>query len=206
MGGLILADLLTMGRMYKIFSILIVLALATCAFGGGLVIVSLVCALMVGQYVTGAIAYDETSRWQQYCLTMPFSRRQLVTEKYLLTILCGGCAWLLCALALALQTALDRGVTREELPAILAVLLAMEFLSPALSLPVLFRVGTQKGRIVNFVAYVAVYMVGYGVVSRGGVFLMQLAPALPALCVVASALLLALSWALACRFYARREF
>ena len=33
------------------------------------------------------ISYDEKSRWQQYCETMPYTRKQVVDSKYLMSFL-----------------------------------------------------------------------------------------------------------------------
>lgn len=93
-----------------------------------------------------ALAYDERSRWDRMATTMPYSTRDMVTEKYVF-------GWI-AALGALLLTLLLRLVSRYLLrmgEGASVEMLLMAFLGSliamALTLPLLFRFGVEKGRL-----------------------------------------------------------
>lgn len=110
-------------------------------------------------------AYDEQARWDKYAAALPSGRAGVVKARYLFTILiCLGS--LLFALLLQLIVALftgARGQARTEL--LLSGLLPTAYgcFMNAVLLPLLFKFGSQKGRIYLLLAL----GVGVGVIFGG---------------------------------------
>lgn len=124
-------------------------------------------------------AYDEQARWDKYAAALPSGRAGVVGARYLFTILiCLGS--LLFALLLQLIVALftgARGQARTDL--LLSGLLPTAYgcFMNAVLLPLLFKFGSQKGRIYLLLAL----GVGVGVIFGGltglkemGIFLSEL--------------------------------
>ena len=93
-----------------------------------------------------ALAYDERSRWDRMAATMPYSTRDIVTEKYVF-------GWI-AALGALLLTLLLRLVSRHLLRmgegASVEMLLMAFFgslIAMAVTLPMMFRFGVEKGRL-----------------------------------------------------------
>lgn len=91
---------------------------------------------------------DERSKWDAFALTMPYSRREMVLSKYLLSLLAmaASCAvYTVASLAASLirHTALQAA---QLAPALVAILLT-SVLSIALIYPLIFWLGVEKGRI-----------------------------------------------------------
>ena len=142
MTGLLLKDLYTLGRQMRIYILLILLfALLP---GNTLYAFAIMYAAMP-PYT--ALAYDERSHWIQLARMMPCTTMQLAACKYVL-------GWLAVAVATvftAVGTALSPlwGVARQEaldhlvsLPALIGAALLMM----AVSLPLMFRFGVERGR------------------------------------------------------------
>lgn len=110
-------------------------------------------------------AYDEQARWDKYAAALPSGRAGVVKARYLFTILiCLGS--LLFALLLQLIVALftgARGQARTDL--LLSGLLPTAYgcFMNAVLLPLLFKFGSQKGRIYLLLAL----GVGVGVIFGG---------------------------------------
>ena len=159
--------------------------------------------LLGGVLPVTLLSYDERFHWPLSCDTMPLSRETVVDERYLLSLLCFGAFFLL---SLAVQGGV-RLLGRETPPpgALAALLLPMGLLPTALMLPVIYRWGVEKGRIVYYVIIGAVTAAGLifaeasltpdsTVSLRGGL-----------LSVLLSLGLFAASWLLSRRIYGRRE-
>ena len=98
-----------------------------------------------------SIAYDERSKWDKYAAMLPYTPGQIVWSKYLLayfyTVLGGG--------IIVLGTFL-RGITtgsadwKETMEMTVLMGVAMLFVM-AVGLPVIYRFGSEKGRLAMFV-------------------------------------------------------
>lgn len=110
-------------------------------------------------------AYDEQARWDKYAAALPAGRAGMVKARYLFTILiCFGT--LVFALLLQLIVALFTGVQgQERTDLLLSGLLptAYGIFMNAVLLPLLFKFGSQKGRIYLLLAL----GVGVGVIFGG---------------------------------------
>lgn len=93
------------------------------------------------------IAYDERSKWDQLAAMMPYTARDLVLSRYVLGWIAAAGA---CALSLVLQgvfsTLLDTGFYPVTL--VLAFFACLATL--AITLPLIFRFGVERGRLLMF--------------------------------------------------------
>lgn len=206
MKGLLLKDLYVMRKYNRSFIAMTVIFLLISAWGQGGSFLTVYPVLMASIISTSILSYDEKFRWNTYCDTMPCTRRQVVSEKYLLTIMMTGSVFIINILLQLIP--LSRGViSREDFDSLMAVTLLMAFVAPCLMLPVIFKLGMEKGRIAYYVVFGIVFVMamllpdkvaqsGLGFIS-GPLFI----PALLLVCVIAYAI----SWALAVKFYENRE-
>ena len=94
-----------------------------------------------------ALAYDERSKWDQMAAMMPYSARDVVLGKYVFGWLCIGGAAVLSAL---LQAVLSLAVNRTFLPGVMALSVLGALCILAITLPLMFRFGVEKGRLAMF--------------------------------------------------------
>lgn len=150
------------------------------------------------------IGYDERFKWHVACDALPVSRAQAVSSKYILTLLIVGLVFLLTMLVQAVV--MIRQGTPEKLRELPGLLLPIGLAGPALLLPVIFRLGVEKGRIFYYllvgVVCAAAVIFSSGVTSEDPTAQVQLPGTL---LVLAGAVLFALSWLLAIFLYQRRE-
>ena len=150
------------------------------------------------------ISYDERFKWHIACDALPCSRAQSVSSKYILTLLLVG---LIFALTMLIQgIRLSRAGDLAQLWELPGMLLPVGLVGPAVLLPVIFRLGVEKGRIFYYV------LVGL-VAASAVIFSSGPLPEIPAVqvqlpglaLVLGSLVLFALSWGLSIVLYQRRE-
>ena len=148
------------------------------------------------------ISYDERYHWDTYAGAMPLNREQMVTEKYLLHLVMV-LVWL--PVLLVLQHF-------QQVPAfggapltLLVAGLNLGLLLPGILLPIIFALGTEKGRA------------GYYVVLFGGMILATVSEELTSLTgyvpeamagivlILLPAAVYVLSWRIAIRLYKQRN-
>jgi len=144
---------------------------------------------------------DEKDGWMMYCDTLPVTRRQIVTVKYVI------CAILAAAVTLlAIAAALVRGqlepAFRAELKTLLPLMPLTGLTAPALMFPAMFRLGAIKGRtvyisvVILVAAACAVLVIADGASARAVPF---------ALSLVISLAVFVGSWALSVKWFQARE-
>ena len=153
-----------------------------------------------------ALAYDERSKWDQLAAMMPYSTRDAVLSKYVFGWLCIGGAAVLSGL---LQMALSLVVDRVFLPGVMVLSVLGAVCILAISLPLMFRLGVERGRLGMFLI---IFLVcgGAGAIasitesaSNGAPFAFQ-GPVL-GVTLLAALVLTAVSVPLSMRFYAKRQ-
>ena len=153
-----------------------------------------------------ALAYDERSKWDQLVAMMPYSTRDAVLSKYVFGWLCIGGAAVLSGL---LQMALSLVVDRVFLPGVMVLSVLGAVCILAISLPLMFRMGVEKGRLAMFLVIFLVCGAAGAIahiaesVGSGTVFAFQ-GPVL-GVTLLAALVLTAVSVPLSMRFYTKRQ-
>lgn len=165
--------------------------------------------VIAGSIPVTLLSYDSLSRWESYSHTFPYSDRQLVAVKYLISLFAVLATTLLTVLAWGIQMGTRGGFDPMIFSQLGCVLLALGLLTPGIMLPWVFLFGAEKGRIIFYVVLVFLmvvsgFLVGfYNSMELGlpGNFL-WIGPAVLGVCI----LIFAGSWALSVMFYKRREW
>ena len=153
-----------------------------------------------------ALAYDERSKWDQLAAMMPYSPRDMVLGKYVFGWLCSGAAAVLSGL---FQMVLSLVIDRAFLPGVMAMSALGAVCILAIILPLMFRLGVEKGRLAMFLTIFLVCGAAGAIaqiaenMSSGTPFAFQ-GPVLAVL-LVAALVLTAVSVPLSIRFYAKRQ-
>lgn len=155
--------------------------------------------VLAGMVPVNLIAYESQCKWEQFAGTLPYTRAQLVSAKYLIGLMFFG---ILLAMTLAVMS-LAMVIAGSFSPAMLwgqSVLMALCFFgSCTFILPLVFRFGIEKARIM----YLAMIGLVCGLTAAISI-IRQMPRAIP-LAALAAGVLYLLSWGLSIRFYQKRE-
>ena len=201
MKALILKDIYVIWRQMKYFLILILIFSALpSGFNNAFAVI------YTSMLPYTALAYDERSKWDQLAAMMPYSTRDAVLSKYVFGWLCIGGAAVLSGL---LQMALSLVVDRVFLPGVMVLSVLGAVCILAISLPLMFRMGVEKGRLAMFLVIFLVCGAAGAIahiaesVGSGTVFAFQ-GPVL-GVTLLAALVLTAVSVPLSMRFYTKRQ-
>ena len=199
MKALLLKDTYVIWKQMKIF-LIIILVFSAIPSGFNSAFAVIYAAMM--PYT--AMAYDERSKWDQMAAMMPYSPRDIVLGKYVFGWLCIAAAMVLSALFQGLLSFLGASLS--------LALLAMSALSGlcvlAITLPVMFRFGVEKGRLAMFLIIFLVCGTAGGIssitISEGSGATFAVQNLLLLILLVAAVVLTAVSVPLSMRFYRER--
>ncbi len=161
--------------------------------------------IFMGTLVNTLIAYDERDRWDRQVLTMPVTRKQYVTGKYLTGMILQGTMMVLSAAACGLRLAMGDGFGWAVFKDYLAFLLGLAVAAPSLILPFIFKNGSEKGRMAYLIVVGGIFALAVcGTLVLKKLDLVGVPMDLSVL--PAAVLLYPASWALSVRWYEKREF
>lgn len=206
MKGLLLKDFYLSWRYCRAFLVIVAVFLAV-SFTGDDNIFFLIYPIMIASVIPMTlVSYDEHDKWTAYSGTLPYTRAQLVSTKYLVGMCFGSVAFLISMAATTVRMILGGGFVLEQFAVVGTALVALGCLGPALILPYVFKYGAEKGRVAFYIT-VGVFSGVAAVLAGMGFQIQGLSSGLWPLAVVAgvSILLYALSWWLSIRFYQKRE-
>lgn len=165
--------------------------------------------IFVGMLINTLIAFDERDKWDRLLLTMPVTRKQYVTAKYLTGLILQGTVLVLTAAAHAIQLFLTVGFQWNVFWVDFSMLLLLAFAAPSVMPPLVFKYGSEKGRMAYLIivgCVCGVVIAGLNIVNK-----LDLSQTLAELhfepiVAVLGALIYLGSWRLSIHWYEKREF
>ena len=150
MNGLIRKDLYSLRGSLKITALLITVFGIIFIQESGFPFIAVTIFIMA-TLVISTISLDETTRWDKYSLTLPISRKDIVRGKYALLLILSLIGMII---GLIISSAYSMMVSKTSLDDILlfAVLLfAVAVSLTSIALPVIYKIGADKGHIIAVV-------------------------------------------------------
>lgn len=162
--------------------------------------------LLCGMIPVNLLGYDERSRWMQYCGTMPYTKTQIVSGKYLIG--------LLVQLAILLAVGVTQGIKMmivgtfilRDFAVLMLLMVIVSTITSAIALPFIFKLGIEKGRMAYYV--MVGFLCGASVLASGllkGQFEIEMKLNLVLAILVVGIGIYIFSWYMSVVFYKKRE-
>lgn len=163
--------------------------------------------ILSGMIPVTLLGYDERSKWDQYCAALPYTKAQIVSGKYLIGMAAQIGMLVLSTVVQGIRMQVKGTFSWESFGSILSMLAAISFLAPAVSLPPMFRWGTEKGRMAYYISVGLICGISVFLVSVSGITVLGSLPSSTAMLLLGLAALVAygVSWYLSIVFYRKRE-
>lgn len=207
MKGLLLKDMYMIRKYCRAYLIILIVFLGVSYVKEGNMFLSIYPCILSGMIPVTLLSYDERSRWTIYSGTLPYSKAQIVSVKYLVGIIAQITVLILSGIVQAVRMNIDGNFVIKEYLAFMGMLLIMSCFAPSISLPCMFKLGVERGRIIYYIligiicgASIAVMGVGDGNVQLK----MRFDRVLPIVC-IAAVVWYVLSWYLSIVLYKKRE-
>ena len=212
MSGLIVKDFLILRKTLRSYLLILAIYVAVAFLGywpdsfvGGFMMV------MVAMLPMNVFAYDKQAKWDVYGLSLPVGRTKTVAARYLAVLIMFAAS---AVLTTVLGVALNIAGRMEEYLLSCAICVVIAMLINAVMLPLLYKFGPERARIMLFgvmgvIALVAVvFLIPLGglewLKSLDAPTLEQIA-AVPVAAVIAGLALLVLSFLLSRHFYGAKD-
>lgn len=169
MMGLILKDFYNMKSIIKFYMLFPLFAAVLSYANHSISMMIFLPAFLSMFFMMSAFAYDEMSSFDEYALTLPLLRRDLVNSKYVLTIMIMAAMQLLSLLiSVALLTIFpDQFMEVNVMETIMSILAssAAVLLLLSIQLPFIFYLGNEKARVILMIGFIVVGVGGGYVVN-----------------------------------------
>ena len=213
--GLVIKDFLILRKSLRSY-LLILAVYAAIAFSGvwSADIVGVLMVVMVAILPMNVFSYDKQAKWDIYGLALPVSRTKTVAARYL-------CVLLLCLFSVALTVIAGAalyaaGRVEEPIEFMLtcAVMGLMAVLMNAVMLPLLYKFGAERARMMFYGLMGLLVLVGWLVLfPLGGIARLEnlgeptpaQVAAVPVIAAIAGVILLAISFLLSRHFYGAKD-
>ena len=207
MSALLLKDLYMIKRDCR-GNVILCLVFAVAGIAGNSIFFAIWPLLFCALIPSTLLGLEEQAGWQAYADTMPWSRKTVVTEKYVLTLSLSVCVTAVLTVVYALTGALGRtGIGPGDL--LIVGIFVLGMLPASFMLPVTFKFGMVKGRTAYMVCLMVMGAL-LGILSSLSGEVTDFLTAGPqtlllALLIAIPTVLFAASWVLALKFYEARE-
>lgn len=163
--------------------------------------------LLCGMIPVNLLGYDERSRWNEYVGTLPYTKAQIVSAKYMIGAFAQASMLTVICITQGIKMSIVGDFVLKDFLATAMLLLVMSTVTSSLTLPFMFKLGVEKGR--------AAYYVTVGIMCACSIISSNLLAdkiqgeinlnwILPIVCIVGIGIY-ALSWYLSIMFYNKRE-
>lgn len=153
MKGLILKDLYTLRNQGKVIAALGVFYILFGMFTNNLSMFNIMIVLIAVMQPITTLSYDEHYNWDRYVISMPVRRSSVVLSKYILGFGLSLITTLIVTIATIVMTKITDGTDLQtSLLTVLGFILGTNILL-AFILPILFKFGVEKGRVLMLLAF-----------------------------------------------------
>lgn len=207
MKGLILKDIYLLKGYCKIYLLLIIVFIASSFWNQDNLFLLLYPCIMATVIPVTLLSYDERSHWERYCGALPYTKAQIVSGKYIVGLAVQMLVFLLISAVQFIRMGTSDGLHGGESLFLLTLMLLLSCVSTSFTLPVMFKLGVEKGRLAYYImlgaACSVLFLVPYLSTEAQSTTALP-TPLLGLLCLLAVSLY-ALSWYLSIVFYRKRE-
>lgn len=176
MKGLLIKDFKLMLMQKSFFIIIIVVACLISISSQDPIFMIGFITLILSLFTVSTISYDEFDNGYPFLLTLPFSRKTYVLEKYVYGLILGTGGWIvsvmICSLMLIVQ---GKPVTSDMLIGAF-VILPMFLVIESLMIPVHLRFGGEKGRYALIACAGVLVVIGFVVMKIVEIFHIDVLP------------------------------
>lgn len=163
MKGLLLKDWYMMKQYCRTYPVIAVAFMALSLVDSDNLFFVFYPCLLCGMIPVILLGYDERSGWVQYSGTMPYTKTQIVSEKYLISLFAQLTMLVATGIAQAVKMTLTGGFILGDFA---VLMLTVSTLASSIPLPFIFKMGVEKGRaayyvMIGFVCGVSVLISGF---------------------------------------------
>ena len=151
MKGLLLKDWYMMKKYCRAYLLIAVVFIAVSLFSNDNMFFVFYPCLLCGMIPVNLLGYDERSRWMQYSGTLPYTKTQIVSGKYLIGLLSQITILVATGVAQAAKMLIAHNFELGDFAVLMLLMLIVSTLTSSICLPFVFQLGVEKGRTAYYI-------------------------------------------------------
>ncbi len=151
MKGLFLKDWYMVKKYCRAYLLITVVFIAVSLFSNDNMFFVFYPCLLCGMIPVNLLGYDERSRWMQYSGTLPYTRTQIVSGKYLIGLLAQLTILVVTGIAQAAKMIIAGNFVFGDFAVLMLLMLIVSTLTSSICLPFVFKLGVEKGRTAYYI-------------------------------------------------------
>ena len=204
MKGLLLKDYYMIKKYCRIYIFLLLLFIVISIFAETNPFFIYYPPLIAGLIPITLISYDEKEKWDIYCTTLPYNKKQIVSEKYLIGFIFVFLVTILSAISQGIKM-INLGIfIWNDFLFLSGTILMVGLIGPSILLPFIFKLGAEKGRIAYYIIIGFLFSI-ITIISGNEIELTNNLEPNFYLLIVSSISLYLISWLISVEFYKSRE-
>lgn len=170
MKGLLIKDFKLMKGQKTFFILIVAISAGIAAFSDNPSFIINFLPFVLSLFTLSTISYDEFDNGNAFLFTLPVSRAGYTVEKYCLSGLLGGGAWVLATLFAMIFGILKETAAISEIAMTAVMILPVLIVIQAVMIPFQLKFGGEKGRIALIGALGLLFLTGIIVVKAAQIF------------------------------------
>lgn len=154
MKGLLIKDFYQMQSYLRVFLVVVLFCVLAGFSNEDAVFMTYYPAILMGMLPITMYAYDEKEKFLKLLSALPIKKRTYVTEKYVFGFLMVLMACTATGTVQAIKMGMDGSFVLTDFALLMTMPLAIGIVAPSIVLPLIFLLGTEKGRFVNILVMV----------------------------------------------------
>lgn len=207
MKGLLLKDLYMIKQYCKSYILIAVIFIAISLSGNDNMFFVFYPVILCGIIPVNLLGYDERSRWIQYSGTLPYTAAQIVSAKYMIGFFTQLAMLSATGISTLIKMSMTGNMRLSDFIILMLMMLIVSTVTSSISLPFIFRLGVEKGRIIYYFIIGFIFAASF---AAGQIFgedfhvEMKITGILTILCIIGTGIYI-LSWYMSIEFYKKRE-
>ena len=151
MKGLLLKDWYMVKKYCRSYLLITVVFVAVSLVSDGNMFFIFYPCLLCGMIPVNLLGYDERSRWMQYSGTLPYTKTQIVSGKYIIGLLAQLTILVVTGVAQAAKMIVAGNFVLGDFVVLMLLMLIVSTFTSSISLPFIFKLGVEKGRTAYYI-------------------------------------------------------
>ena len=151
MKGLLLKDWYMTKKYCRSYLLITIVFVAVSLVSDGNMFFVFYPCLLCGMIPVNLLGYDERSRWMQYSGTLPYTKTQIVSGKYIIGLLAQLTILVVTGIAQAAKMIVAGNFVFGDFIVLMLLMLIVSTFTSSISLPFMFKLGVEKGRTAYYI-------------------------------------------------------
>lgn len=206
MKGLLLKDLYMLKHYCKSYIFIAIIFIAVSLSDNDNMFFVFYPVILCGIIPVNLLGYDERSRWIQYSGTLPYTAVQIVSAKYLIGLFTQITMLSVTGIATMVKMGMADRIRINDFIILMLMMLIVSTVTSSLTLPFIFRLGVEKGRIAYYFMIGFIFAASFAAGNILGEDLhseIEINNILTILCIIGTGVYI-LSWYLSVKLYEKR--